>query len=61
MIVSTHRTRTWGRALGTVLDTVEALTQRATMEGNTMVADQETETYAGASLPVGEPVTLVID
>src|SRR4029450_3331493 len=61
MIVGTPRTRTWGQVLGTVLDTVEALTQRATMEGNTMVADQEVAVYAGASLPVGEPVTLVID
>jgi hypothetical protein len=31
------------------------------MEGNTMVVDQEATIYAGASLPVGEPVTLVID
>jgi hypothetical protein len=31
------------------------------MEGNPMVADQEVAVYAGASLPVGEPVTLVID
>jgi hypothetical protein len=31
------------------------------MEGNTMVVDQEAALYAGASLPVGEPVTLVID
>src|SRR4029450_4656424 len=61
MIVGTPRTRTWGQVLGTVLDTVEALTQRATMEGNTMVADQEVAVYAGASLPVGEPVTLVIE
>src|SRR5262249_32684915 len=61
MIVGTHRTRTRSRVLGTVLDTVEALTQRASMEGNTMVADQEAAVYAGASLPVGEPVTLVID
>jgi hypothetical protein len=61
MIVGTPRTRTWGRVLGTVLDTVEALTQRATMEDNTMVADQEAAVYAGAFLPVGEPVTLVID
>jgi len=26
-----------------------------------MVVDQEATAYAGASLPVGEPVTLVID
>ena len=32
-----------------------------TMEGNTMVVDQEAAVYAGASLPVGEPVTLVIE
>jgi len=31
------------------------------MEGKTMVADQEAGAYAGASLPVGELVTLVID
>ena len=31
------------------------------MEGKTMVADQEARAYAGASLPVGELVTLVID
>jgi len=38
------------------------------MEGTTMVADQEAQAYAGASwpvsgasLPVGEPVTLVIE
>ena len=31
------------------------------MEGNTMVADQEAQAYAGASLPVGELVTLVIE
>jgi hypothetical protein len=61
MIVGTPKTRTWGRVLGTVLDTAEVLTQRASMEGNTMVADQEAAVYAGASLPVGEPVTLVID
>jgi hypothetical protein len=61
MIVGTPRTRTWGQVLGTVLDTVEALTQRAPMEGNTMVADQEVAVYAGVSLPAGEPVTLVID
>src|SRR5262245_61958990 len=61
MIVGTPRTRTWSRVRGTVLDTVEALTQRASMESNTMVADQEAAVYAGASLPVGEPVTLVID
>jgi hypothetical protein len=60
-MIGTPRTRTWGRVLGTVLDTVEALTQGAPMEGNTMVVDQEVGVYAGACLPVGEPVTLVID
>src|SRR4029453_18187220 len=38
-----------------------AHTQKTNKEGNTMVADQEAAVYAGASLPVGEPVTLVID
>jgi len=32
-----------------------------TMEGKIMMADQEAEAYAGASLPVGELVTLVIE
>jgi hypothetical protein len=31
------------------------------MEGKTMVVDQEAQAYAGASLPVGELVTLVIE
>src|SRR6201993_1379618 len=31
------------------------------MEGTTMLAAQEARAWAGASLPVGEPVTLVID
>src|SRR6058998_3147309 len=31
------------------------------MEGTTMVAEQEARACAGASLPVGEPVTLVIN
>jgi hypothetical protein len=31
------------------------------MEGKDMVAAQEEQTLAGAFLPVGEPVTLVID
>src|SRR4029453_6096755 len=38
-----------------------AHTQKTNKEGNTMVADQEAAVFAGASLPVGEPVTLVID
>ncbi len=31
------------------------------MEGKTMLAEQEARALSGASLPVGEPVTLVID
>jgi hypothetical protein len=31
------------------------------MEGNTMLAAQEARAFAGTDLPVGEPVTLVID
>jgi len=61
MIVGPHRTRPARRAPCIVLDTVEALTRRATLEGTTMVADQEAQAYAGASLPVGELVTLVIE
>src|SRR5216684_2626317 len=36
-------------------------TRRSTMEGKAMVATQEARAFAGASLPVGEPVTLVIE
>ena len=61
MIVGPHRTRPARRAPCIVLDTVEALTRRATLEGTTMVADQEAQAYAGVSLPVGELVTLVIE
>src|SRR6516164_1093304 len=35
--------------------------RRATMEGTGMMAAQESQALAGASLPVGEPVTLVIE
>src|SRR3989442_10990011 len=36
-------------------------TRRATMESKAMVAVQESWPLSGASLPVGEPVTLVIE
>ena len=48
-------------ARGTVREMVDALTQRATRKGRTMVTDQEVQGYAGTALPAGEPVTLVID
>ena len=48
-------------SLFTVLDTVEAITRRATMEGKAMLAEQEARALSGASLPEGEPVTLVIE
>jgi len=61
MVVGTQRTRTRRRSLFTVLDTVEAITRTATMEGKAMLAEQEARAFSGASLPVGEPVTLVIE
>ena len=36
-------------------------TRWATLEGTTMLAAQEARAFAGADLPVGEPVTLVLD
>ncbi len=61
MVIGPQRTRTRRRALFTVLNTVEAISRRATMEGKTMLAAQEAQAYAGECWPVGEPVTLVIE